>query len=159
MAELFCNRRITAITWGFAMCTKYSTKFVLFRFFFYKLCFLLFKYSCLHFPHHHSCLIPHPHLPPTILPPPFGFVHGSFIHVPWWPLLFFFPLSLPPFSVKWASVAPFSERKMEPEMPKVAQHSLQLITKVHVLHLLRLHLQGHPYIPALWLLPHHGPGW
>ena len=32
-----------------------------------------------------------PHLPPSILPP-FGFVHGSSIHVPWWPFPFFPPL-------------------------------------------------------------------
>ena len=42
---------------------------------------LLFEYSCLHFspttPTHSS----HPHLLPLILPH-FGFVHGSFIHVP-----------------------------------------------------------------------------
>ena len=33
---------------------------------------------------------PHPHVPFSILPP-FGFVHGSFIHVPWWPFPFFPP--------------------------------------------------------------------
>ena len=26
----------------------------------------------------------HPSLPPTLKPNPFGFVHVSFIHVPWW---------------------------------------------------------------------------
>ena len=30
----------------------------------------------------------HPHFPPSILPPPFGFVHVSFIHVPENPSLF-----------------------------------------------------------------------
>ena len=34
----------------------------------------------------------HPHLPPSILPT-FGFVHGSFIHVPWQPFTFFSLLS------------------------------------------------------------------
>ena len=34
----------------------------------------------------------HPHLPTSILPP-FGFVHGSFIHVSWQPFPFFSPLS------------------------------------------------------------------
>ena len=53
---------------------------------------LLFKYSCLHFP---TTTIPgptHPHLPPSILLP-FGFVHGSFKHVPWQPFSFILPLS------------------------------------------------------------------
>ena len=54
---------------------------------------LLFKYSCLHFPHHH--FLNHPHLPPSVLPS-FGFVHESFIHVPWWPFLPLLPLLSPP---------------------------------------------------------------
>ena len=37
-----------------------------------------------------------PHLPPLILPL-FGFVHESFIHVPWWPFPFFPLLSPFPF--------------------------------------------------------------
>ena len=60
----------------------------LFLFFFYifKILFLLlFKYSCLHFP-----ATTFPYLPPSILTP-FGFGHGSFIHVPYW-LFCFFPL-------------------------------------------------------------------
>ena len=47
----------------------------------------MFKYSCLYFPPN-SCLYPHPshpHYPPLILHL-FGFVHVSFIHVPWQPL-------------------------------------------------------------------------
>ena len=46
--------------------------------FFFK---LLLKYNCLHFP---ATTFPHPthlHLPPSILPH-FGFVHGSFMHIP-----------------------------------------------------------------------------
>ena len=35
----------------------------------------------------------HPHLPPSILTR-FSFVHGSFIHVLWWPFPFFPPLFL-----------------------------------------------------------------
>ena len=42
---------------------------------------MLFKYSCLQFPHHHSPHPSHPHFPPLILFL-FGFVHVSFIHVP-----------------------------------------------------------------------------
>ena len=38
---------------------------------------------------------PPPSLPPTLKPTPFGFVHGSFVHVPWWPFLFF-PSHVPP---------------------------------------------------------------
>ena len=58
-------------------------------------CFFLlwFKYSCPHFP---TTAFPYPtnsHLPPSVLPP-FGFVHGSFIHVPWW-FFPFFPLLSP----------------------------------------------------------------
>ena len=38
----------------------------------------------------HNSALPHQcHFPPSILPH-FGFVHGSFIHVPWWPFSFFF---------------------------------------------------------------------
>ena len=63
--------------------------------FFLYLFLLLFKYSYLHFssstPH---CLI-HPHLPPSILTP-FGFVHMSFIHVPWRPFPFSPHYPLPP---------------------------------------------------------------
>ena len=36
----------------------------------------------------------HPHLPPVILPH-FGFVHVSFLYIPWWPCPFFSPLSPP----------------------------------------------------------------
>ena len=36
------------------------------------------------FSHHHSPHLTHPHLSPSILPL-FGFVHVSFIHVPWRP--------------------------------------------------------------------------
>ena len=56
---------------------------------------LFFKYSCLHFlPTTLPCPTD-PYLPPSVLPH-FGFVHESFIHVPWWPFPFFPPLS--PFS-------------------------------------------------------------
>ena len=57
-----------------------ATKMVVYLF--VCLFLLLFKYSCLHFPttsFHHPT---HPHLPPQFCPPPFGFVHESFIHVP-----------------------------------------------------------------------------
>ena len=56
---------------------------------------LLFKYSFLHFPPT-ATPCPTNHLRPSILPP-FGFVHMSFIHVPWWPFSLF-PLLLPPTS-------------------------------------------------------------
>ena len=36
-------------------------------------------------------LSPAPPLPHSILPP-FGFIHGSFLHVPWWQFPFFSPL-------------------------------------------------------------------
>ena len=39
---------------------------------------LLFKYTCFHFP---AITFPTPIFPPSILPR-FGFVHGSFVHVP-----------------------------------------------------------------------------
>ena len=58
---------------------------------------LMLEYSCLHFP---PPLLPsptHPHFPPSILPH-FGFVHGSFIHVLWWPFPFFPPLFPSPLS-------------------------------------------------------------
>ena len=58
--------------------------FCCFVFFYFFTFLLLFKYSCLHFlecPHHS------PHFLPLILTP-FGFVHVSFTHAPWWP----FPL-------------------------------------------------------------------
>ena len=42
------------------------------------------------------CLLPHPSPPSTLEPTPFDFVHGSFIHVPWWPFPYFPPLSLFP---------------------------------------------------------------
>ena len=57
---------------------------------------MLFKCSCPHFPT--TTYFPLPHasrLPPSILPSS-GFVHGSFIHVPWWPFPFFPPLSPSP---------------------------------------------------------------
>ena len=56
--------------------------------------YLFFKHSCLHFP---STTIPSPlpSLPPKPGTYPFGFVHGSFIHGPWWPFPYFPPLSLP----------------------------------------------------------------
>ena len=47
---------------------------------------LLFEHSCLYFPP------PLSHLPPSILLP-FGFVHVSFLHVPWQPYPFFSLLS------------------------------------------------------------------
>ena len=54
---------------------------------------LLFKYS---WPH---CLPtnpppPHPSLPSTLNPTPFGFVHVSNIYVTWWPFPYFPPSSL-----------------------------------------------------------------
>ena len=58
---------------------------------------LMFEYSCLHFPTTTFPFSTHPHLPPPI-PSPFGFVHGSFIHVHLWPFPIFprlFPSSLP----------------------------------------------------------------
>ena len=46
----------------------------------------LSPFSCNHFS------LPHP--PPfSTLNPPFGFVHGYFIHVPWWPFPFFLLLN------------------------------------------------------------------
>ena len=56
---------------------------------------LLFKYSC---PHFNPTTLPHPthpHFSPSILSP-FGFVHGSFMHVPWWPFPLFSSLSSSP---------------------------------------------------------------
>ena len=53
---------------------------------------LLFKYSCVPFPATIFTIPPTPHLPLSILPT-FGFVHGSFVHVPWCPFPFF-PLLL-----------------------------------------------------------------
>ena len=52
-----------------------------FLFKFILICLLLFKYSCLHFPHHHS---PPPQPPPHPTPSstPLGFFHVLFIHVP-----------------------------------------------------------------------------
>ena len=53
--------------------------------------FIIFNYSCLHFP---SITLPHPihpHLPPSILPH-LGFVHGSYIHDPSWLFPFISPL-------------------------------------------------------------------
>ena len=38
----------------------------------------------------------HPSPPPTLQPTPFGFVHVSFIHIPWWPFSLYPPLSLSP---------------------------------------------------------------
>ena len=49
---------------------------------------LLFKHSCLHFTPMTLPHPTHPHLPPSVLSL-FGFVHGSFIHVPWQPFPFF----------------------------------------------------------------------
>ena len=49
------------------------------------------------FPPHHT-LSPHPFPPATLEPTPFGFVHVSFIHVPWWPFLYYPLLSLSPLS-------------------------------------------------------------
>ena len=62
-----------------------------FNFYFFL---LLFKYGCLHFPTYTLLCPTHPYLPPSILPP-FGFVHGSFIHFPWWPFSFFPPYTPP----------------------------------------------------------------
>ena len=55
-------------------------------FLFIYLFILLNKYSCLHSPPPTLPCPTHPHLSPSILSL-FGFVHVSFIHVPWWPLL------------------------------------------------------------------------
>ena len=46
------------------------------------------------FPTYH-CPLPHPFPSPTAILLPFGFVHVSFIYVPWWPFPYFPPL---PFS-------------------------------------------------------------
>ena len=54
---------------------------------------LLFNYSCSHFSPSPSPCPTHPDLQPSILPA-FVFFHGSFIHVPCWPFLYFPPLSL-----------------------------------------------------------------
>ena len=72
---------------------KYKCLSILILFFSFLL--LLFKYTCLHFP---ASIFPcpaHPHLPPSILPT-FGFVHESFIHVPWRPFPYFPSLSSSP---------------------------------------------------------------
>ena len=46
-------------------------------------------------PHHGP--LPQPSPPPILEPTPFGFVHVSFVHVPWWHFPYFPPLSpLPP---------------------------------------------------------------
>ena len=50
----------------------------------------LSPFSCHHFPP------PHPPPPPTLNPSPFGFVHGSFTHVPWRPFSFIPMLSPSP---------------------------------------------------------------
>ena len=68
----------------------------LFILFYFIFIFLLFKYSCLHFP---PTIPPHPshlHLPPLILPAPLGFVHVSFIDVPENPSPFSHHYPLPP---------------------------------------------------------------
>ena len=46
------------------------------------------------FPHHSPP--PHPSPPPTLKPNPFGFVHVSFIHVPWWSFPYFPHYPSPP---------------------------------------------------------------
>ena len=63
---------------------------------------LLFKYSWLHFP----SPLPLPPIP-TLVPTPFGFVHGSFIHVPWWPFLYFPPLSPFPLPSGYCQFVPY----------------------------------------------------
>ena len=58
---------------------------------FYFLSFVQYQLSP--FSPHHS-LLPYPPSPPTFSPPPLVvFLHGSFIHVPWWPFHFFALLS------------------------------------------------------------------
>ena len=73
-----------SLKWNFS----YWILFV--SFFEHFIYFLLFKYSCLHFL---PTTLPHPPSPPTLNPTPFGFVHVSLIHVPWWPFPFFPMLS------------------------------------------------------------------
>ena len=60
-----------------------------FLYFLILIVFIVVQVSCLHFP---CTTFP---APPSILPH-FGFVYGSFIHVPWLPLPFFPLLSLSP---------------------------------------------------------------
>ena len=54
------------------------------------------------------CPLPHPSLPPTLEPIPFGFAHVSFTHVPWWPLsphYFSLPSSLVTVSLLFISMS------------------------------------------------------
>ena len=67
---------------------------------------LLVKYSCLHFPTMTFLCSTYCHLPPLILPT-FGFVHRSFIHVPWRPFPFFPPLSLSPLLSGYHQFVPY----------------------------------------------------
>ena len=62
---------------------------------FFSFFLLLFKYSYLHFHPNMSPLL-YPSLPPTLKLTPFGFVHVSIIHVPWWPFPYYPLLSLSP---------------------------------------------------------------
>ena len=82
-----------------ALSTKYSFRatstfmplsFLLFSFLFIAVQVQLFPFSP-----HHSPLF-HPSLLPTLEPSPLGFVHVSFIHVPWCTSPYFPPLSLSP---------------------------------------------------------------
>ena len=73
---------------------KESSYFYDLFYFSFFLFLLLFKYSCLHFPVTTFSCPTHPQLLLLILPP-FGFVHGSFIHTPRRPFPFFPLLSSP----------------------------------------------------------------
>ena len=81
--------------------TKYAPMDIAFVFFLmFSIVFiflLLFNNSCPHFPPLLSLALPTPtsHFPPLILPP-FGFVHGSFILIPWQPFPVFPLLSQSP---------------------------------------------------------------
>ena len=58
--------------------TNNLMKFIIYLFIFTVVQVQLSPFVPLHFPHP-----THPHLPPLILTP-FGFVHVSFVHVPWY---------------------------------------------------------------------------
>ena len=75
---------------------NYIFKYIILVYYLFVCLFVVVQVQLSPFSPHHAPLC-HPSFPPTLEPTPFGFVHMSFIHVPWQPfsyslLLSFFPL-------------------------------------------------------------------
>ena len=91
----FLSSLFLEMSWSISHCQKIfvGQEVLLFLYFLNFILFIVVRVQLSPFSHHY---LPPPPPPPTFDPSPFGFVHGSFIHVPWWPFSVFPTLSPPP---------------------------------------------------------------